>query len=334
MKNLSTGSPVASSSSLRNLCPILDSQGIMRINSRMNRDMRDEQVILDRHHKFTVLLVTHFHEVHMHVGQDTCINEIRQVYWIIGLRQLIRKIRFSCPRCKKLTAKAGNPKMGLLPVEKLTPYVKPFHTTGMDYFGPLSVRVGKKYEKRYGVIFSCLATRAIHLEIAEKLNSDSAIMAILRLMALRGQIHTIWSDNGKNLVGADREIKSALENVNGDEIQRKLSIKGINWKFIPPAAPHWGGSWERLIQSVKRALRAVLSKQVLGSEALETLFAEVSHSVNTRPLTHVSVDPNDPESITPNHLLCGMKTTVTPGDYSKLNLRKQWVISQKFADNF
>ncbi|CAG7720900.1 unnamed protein product [Allacma fusca] len=162
-----------------------------------------------------------------------------------------------------MNAKPTQQIMGILPEERLTPYVKPFYFTGMDYFGPLSVRVGRRYEKRYGVIFSCLATRAVHLELAEKLNTDSAIMAIRRLIGLRGEINTILSDNGKNLVGASNELKMLVQQLDNSDLNNKLVTRGIKWKFIPPASPNMGGSWERMIHSVKRARRAVLSNQVL-----------------------------------------------------------------------
>jgi hypothetical protein len=113
------------------------------------------------------------------------------------------------------------------------------------------------------------------------------------------------TDNGTNFVGAYRELKSCIEDWNQSRVANEPSQKGTEWVFNPPASPHMGGAWERLVRSCKRNFKAVLQKQVLTDEVLATAMAEVESLVNSRPLTEVSSDVDATEAITPNHFLLG-----------------------------
>ena len=90
--------------------------------------------------------------------------------------------------------------MADLPEDRVTPDDPPFTYVGMDYFGPFEIKRGRSLVKRYGVVFTCLSTRAIHLEKADSLDTDSCINAIRRFVARRGQVQEVRSDNGTNLV--------------------------------------------------------------------------------------------------------------------------------------
>src|SRR5207249_8671155 len=112
-------------------------------------------------------------------------------------------------------------------------------------------------------------------------------------------------------------------------------MRKIRWHFIPPSAPHMGGSWERLVRSVKTALKWTLKEQFPREETLQTLFAEAESIVNSRPLTCVSIEDDTDESLTPNHFLIGQSSaSISPGKFDKQDfcLRKQWRISQALAD--
>jgi len=190
--------------------------------------------------------------------------------------------------------------MGELPLERLTPNIRPFTYVGMDYFGPMHIKTGKKKEKRYGVLFTCLSTRAIHLELASPLSTDSCIMAIRRMMSRRGHPHEILSDNATNFRGAAQELKQSLTELDENKVKNVLSNEKINWRFNPPGCPHMGGAWERLIRSVKSTLKAILRDQAPTEEMLRTVLVEAEAIVNSRPLTHVSLDHEDDEGLTPN----------------------------------
>ncbi|GBP48742.1 hypothetical protein EVAR_88203_1 [Eumeta japonica] len=118
-----------------------------------------------------------------------------------------------------------------------------------------------------------------------------------KMIARRGCPTEIWSDNGTNLRGAARE----LHNIFNENMKTEANLKTIRWRFIPPGAPFMGGAWERLIRSVKNSLNTVLLTKNPTEEVLNTLLAEVEYTVNNRPLTYVTTDPEAPESLTPNH---------------------------------
>ncbi|GBP27999.1 hypothetical protein EVAR_83630_1 [Eumeta japonica] len=147
-----------------------------------------------------------------------------------------------------------------------------------------------------------------------------------RMIARRGCPTEIWSDNGTNLRGAARE----LHNIFNENMKTEANLKTIRWRFIPPGAPFMGGAWERLIRSVKNSLNTVLLTKNPTEEVLNTLLAEVEYTVNNRPLTYVTTDPEAPESLTPNHfLLGGSAAAPAPGTFneSDLNSRAQWRVS-------
>ena len=108
--------------------------------------------------------------------------------------------------------------------------------------------------KRYGVLFTCLASRAVHLEMAASLDTDAFINALRRFVARRGQVRVMRSDNGTNLVGGERELREAMQDWNTYRIETFLQQKNITWLFNAPGASHHGGSWERLIRSSRRIM--------------------------------------------------------------------------------
>ncbi|XP_073956571.1 uncharacterized protein [Choristoneura fumiferana] len=164
------------------------------------------------------------------------------------------------------------------------------------------------------------------------LSGDSAVMALRRMIARRGCPTELWSDNGTNFRAADKELRNELNEATREE----AAARGIRWRFIPPGSPFMGGAWERLVSSVKKSLQAVLHERHPSKETLATLLAEAEYTVNSRPLTHVAVEPDEPEAITPNHLLLGGSARVpTPGtfDDSVLVGRATWRTSQRLADH-
>ena len=227
--------------------------------------------------------------------------------------------------------------MAPLPSTRVTPDDPPFAITGVDYFGPFEVVIFRRKVKRYGVIFTCLNTRAVHLEVAASLTADSFIMAFRRFTAVRGQVSICYSDNGTNLVAGEKELRTCLQQWNQQHLTDSLAQKGVKWVFNPPAAPHFGGAWERLIRSAKSALKIVLHLRSLTDETLATAMAEVANLLNGRPLTHIPVNAEDPEPLTPNHFLllrpqpALAPTVASPSD---LDCRKRWRNVQAVADHF
>ena len=200
----------------------------------------------------------------------------------LTLRSLNASNAESCiERCNSKT-------MANLPDERLQPAL-PFTHCGVDYFGPWLIKEGRNEVKRYGVLFTCLASQAIHLEVANSLTTYSFINALRRFTAIRGPIRVLRSDQGTNLVGAMSELKQALNEMDHDKLRRFLLETGCDYpefKMNAPAASHAGGVWERVIQSVRRVLQALMEQSgtQLDDESLRTFMFEAAAIVNSRPL--------------------------------------------------
>ena len=195
--------------------------------------------------------------------------------------------------------------MSELPVVRIEDNVTPFTNNGVDYFGPFSIKLFRRTVKRWICLFTCLSVRAVHMEIVQSLDTQSCLDAVHRFIARRGKPKTVISDNGTNFVGAANELKAAFKELNHSEMQRNLAQNGIQWTFNPPAAPHFGGAWDYLVKSSKRAIFSILGKESLKEENLSTVIWIAEQLLNNRPLTAVSSDVEDLYTITPNHFLVG-----------------------------
>ncbi|XP_072937318.1 uncharacterized protein [Epargyreus clarus] len=327
---------ITKTSRLFRLDPILE-DGILKIRGRIGAatapTAMKRPVILDGRHHITRLLVQREHCAAGHANRERVTNDLRQRYWIVHLRPTVRAIERDCALCKRRKARPQVPATGDLPRERLEPFKRPFSYCGIDYFGPMVVKVGRRREKRWGALFTCLTTRAVHLEIVPSLSTNSAIMAMRRMAARRGWPRTMYSDNATNFRGADKELRAAYE-----EWAPALRDEGLShrmeWRYIPPGAPNQGGAWERMVRSVKSALTATLNEKVPAEEVLHTLLTEAEYSINARPLTYVSVDPNDPEALTPNHFLLGSSAGLPYTGPCNEADRRTWRTSMALADQF
>lgn len=334
------GNTVYKTSTIYNFSPFLDNEGLLRVKGRIEllADVQIDQkwpIILPRTHKITLLLVDSYHKQFNHINHETVVNEIRQRFAIPKIRVVLKSVRKHCQVCKNLSAAPRIPEMSCLPQARLSPFMRPFTFVGLDFFGPIEVAVGRRSEKRWGALFTCMSVRAVHIEVAHSLSLDSCIMVVRNFMARRGQPHEILCDRGTNFVGASNELKRELENLPKDAIIEAFSK--VKWSFNPPASPHMGGAWERLVRSVKNNLMFVMPKRKPTDELLRASLIEIEHTINSRPLTNVPVDPHEPEAITPNHIILGSSSGVKPsGVFSDdvLILRKNWKISQQVAQHF
>ena len=169
------------------------------------------------------------------------------------------------------------------------------------------------------------------------MDAFSFISALRRFIFRRGTPSLIYSDNGNNFTAGEKERREAVGRWNIELIGRAAEQKGIEWHFSPPSAPHFGGSWERMVQSTKRALYAILGDQVTSDEILSTVMAEVEFILNSRPLTHVSVDPEDPEPLTPFHFLLGRPSpALQPDIFCEKDVvsKKKWRRAQLIVEHF
>lgn len=331
---------VPKESSLYKLDPVMDDE-ILRVGGRLSKSALPVEskhpAILSKNMHVSTLILRHIHHQLGHAGRNHMLSKLRQKHWIINANSAARKIISDCVVCRRNRGKLGEQKMADLPEERVLHEKAPFTNVGVDYFGPIDIKRGRSLIKRYGVLFTCLTSRAVHLEVAYTLDTDSCINAVRRFICRRGPVSVIRSDNGTNFVGANRELKESLTALNHGKIQKALVQDGIKWDFNTPAASHQGGIWERLIRSVKSVLTSVLKQQTPDDEGLQTIFSEVEAILNDRPITKVSDDPNDLEALTPNHiLLLKGKPIMPPGLFDKqdLYIRKRWKQIQYMAELF
>ena len=193
--------------------------------------------------------------------------------------------------------------MADLPLQRITPGQPPFTFIGVDLFGPFLVKKGRSVTKWYGVLFTCLVSRAIHIEVAHSLDTDSFINSLRRLISRRGTPEEIRSDNGTNFKSGNREISDAIRQWNLNQLHGFFLQHEIRWHFNPLRASHMGGVWERQIRSIRKVLTAVIKEQMQTDEELHTLLCEVKAIINGRPLTKLSEDHRDLSVLTQNHLL-------------------------------
>lgn len=145
--------------------------------------------ILAKDQHISTLLLHHVHEQLGHGGKNHVLSTLRQRYWITNADSGARKVIGTCYTCRLLRGRMGEQKMADLPSERIIPHLLPH--VGVDYFGPIDVKRGHTSLKRYGVIFTCMASRAVHLEVAYSLGTDSCINALRRVICRRGQILTM-----------------------------------------------------------------------------------------------------------------------------------------------
>ncbi|XP_072936553.1 uncharacterized protein [Epargyreus clarus] len=330
--------PFEKNSRLKKLDVVME-DGLLRLRGRIDaaRHTRQDKkpVVLDSKHHITRLLIAYYHEVFNHGNHATVINELRQRYWILGLRSAVRATVHRCQWCKVYRGTPRLQPMGNLPLERLRHGEPPFTCTAVDYFGPMSITVGRRHEKRWGALFTCLTTRAVHVELAASLSTDSMILALRRMAARRGMPKTIFSDNGTNFVGANKELQEALASLNKEDLITTAERMSIRWKFIPPGAPNMGGAWERLVRSIKTALAVTLKERHPKEEVLHTLLLEAEHLVNSRPLIEADED-NEEGALTPNHFLIGRSCGTRMGTFTDEDLtgRRTWRTAQRLADHF
>ncbi|XP_062538896.1 uncharacterized protein LOC134207186 [Armigeres subalbatus] len=333
---------IPSTSSLYQLAPWMDNHGVMRMKTRIGAcqhatDNAKNPIILPRYHYTTTLIIKYYHEKYHHLNQETVVNEIRQKYRIPRLRVCLAQVRKSCQRCKNDRAIPQPPIMADLPPARLAAFTRPFTYVGVDYFGPIETVVGRRVEKRWGMLVTCLTIRAVHIEVVNSLTTSSCIMALRNFIARRGTPRKIYSDRGTNFIGTNRELKTVEKTLGHEELMKEFVSAELEWIFNPPMSPHMGGSWERLIRTVKTNLLAVCSMKKLSDEVLRNLVTEIENTVNSCPLTHVPIDHYSAPALTPNHFLLGSSDGCKPlsvCDDTGNALAQNWSTSQILANRY
>ncbi|XP_053968725.1 uncharacterized protein LOC128870147 [Anastrepha ludens] len=337
---LRNGEEINRKSFLFKFSPYLDQIGLLRVKGRIDAAEGvainvKRPIILPRKHDVTRLLVDFYHRKFHHHHNEIVVNEMRQRFCISVLRRLVKECAAKCQTCRNRRASPQPPQMGDLPMERVSPFTRPFTFTGVDYFGQMDVVIGRRREKRWGALFTCLTTRAVHIEISPTLSTESFLLIFKQFVSRRGVPKRIISDNGTNFRGASVLLVKEIERISSDDIERKYPE--IEWIFIPPASPHMGGSWERMIRSTKSILMDILPDSGMREKVLRAVLADIENILNSRPLTYVPLDSAEDEALTPNHFLTGHSSGIrelTDNTNSGSALWQNFKISSQLADQF
>lgn len=299
------------SRAIQRLVPFVDADGLIRVGGRLrNADLSYDQqhpILLPRKDRIVELIITHYHRRHCHAGPLTLMSILRQKYWILSCRNIVRSVIHKCNYCFKSKPKPTFPLMGDLPACRVNE-AKPFIHTAVDYAGPISIipyrKRGVRSIKAYLCIFVCMVVRAVHVELTTDLSTNSFLSAFKRFLARRGTVLFMYSDNGRNFVGAKNALTDLL---NSDEynksISDELSANRIHWKFNPPRSPHFGGNYEIYVKAFKSHLHKTIGSQLLTYEEMLTVLTQIECVINSRPITLLSEDPSEPTALSASHFL-------------------------------
>ena len=310
VKCLQNNLHVRKKSESHSLSPFIGKHGLLRVRGRCERqevpyDQRHPLILPQKSH-ITGIISLYHHEETRHQGRKVTEGAIRSAgFWIPGSKRRVSTLIKKCTTCRKLRGTTTTQLMSDLPADCVTP-CPPFTSIGLDVFGPWEISIrktrgGSVNSKRWAVMFTCLYTRAVHIDILKSMSTSSMINAFCRFFAFRGPAKIIRSDQGTNCVGAAAELKLVSEK---ESVKQMLQKRSCTWIFNPPKAPHMGGIWERMIGVTKKILNSILQSQKnLTHEILSTVLCKAMEIINSRPLVEVATDADSPAVLTPAVLL-------------------------------
>lgn len=331
---------------LSKLSPFLDNRKLMCVGGRLwNANLPQEQrhPILIPPGRFATMIIDYTHKYNLHAGNSLTIQKLITEYYIKGIKQNVYHVLNKCTKCLRWKSRVIQPKMSHLPPERVE-IGGVFEKVGVDLAGPMQIKAStlrtNKVVKIWIAVFVCLVTKAVHLEIVSSLTAEEFLAALTRLTSRRGQVKEIWSDNGTNFQGANRQIKQAWKSI-VDKCIDITSIQEIKWKFIPVSSPTFGGLWEACVKSIKYFLKRMGSTTNFTYDQLYTLLCRIEALLNSRPLYPNPVEPSESLSLTPFHFITMKGFKLSPIDAlndNKLPLTKKWLtiiqIQREFWEKF
>lgn len=342
---LKKGKILRKESKIISLNPFIDDKGILRVGGRLQEAEsgynKKHPIILTKNQNFTILVVRDIHYRYFHANQQLMMNILKTKYWIIGCKNVVKKCIRDCVICTRYRMEGYNQQMGNLPSYRIQPS-RPFSNTGTDFAGPFQIKTwqgrGAKQLKCYIAIFICMATKAIHIELVSDLTTDKFLASLHRFVSRRGACNNLYSDNGKNFVGAARKLSEFQNFLRENEkiIEKELAKNEICWHFIPAYSPNFGGIWESAVKSMKYHMKRSIGQTVLTFEEMTTLLCQIEACLNSRPLTVITMDVDDPEPLTPGHFLTQGPILLPPQEIidEKMSLSNRWRLVQHIQHSF
>ena len=300
-KLLESGKPVVSGV-CRKWNIFLDKSCIIRCKGRLQNllepRIKNDPILVNANHPFVESFIRYLH-IHSNCSsRQSTLHKVRKIMHGIGLTVVIKKVVRSCNCCRILRAQPYSyPELPPLPKERLASE-KPFAVSGVDYSGPHHVKEGRSRKKVWIALFTCMVTRAVHLEAVPDLTSETFLQALQSLAWKKGTPKVLMSDNATTYIRANKILKDIAST---KQVKTNLAMKGISWKFTPARAPWFGAVYERLIGVLKKELVKLIGHSLITYYELTVTLAEVEFIINNRPLIKVGEE----EVITPNNILSG-----------------------------
>ncbi|GFV39406.1 pro-Pol polyprotein [Trichonephila clavipes] len=314
MRKLLAGEPIPMKSKLTPLNVFLDESNIIRVGGRLSNSNLNEKakfpIILPSRNVLTDIILSHYHKKYLHAGPHSLLYLVRQKFWPLNGRNNCRRIIHECVNCFKNKPITMNQIMANLPRDRVTPNY-PFNVMGVDFAGPFFIKFKNQRKgalnKIYVVVYVCLCTKAIHLDFVTDLTSQAFIASLKRFFGRRRKCAKITTDNAKTFVVANAETKKLFKMIKLPDhtLAEFLTNESIEWNFIPPRSPNHGGLWEAGVKAFKFHLKRVVGNAHLTLEEFITILCEIEAVLNSRPLTPLTSNFDDFETLTPGHFLVG-----------------------------
>lgn len=298
------GSHLPKNSLLNPLNPIIDNDGIIRMNGRVQN--KEAAIILPGKHLFTELLIKYVHSMNVHCNVQTTLQFLRNEFWIVHARVIVKKIVQKCVICFRYNKCLLKQQMSKLPTFR-TEQARPFAFVGCDYAGYFEIKMSERKNatntKGYIALFICLTTKALHLEVVCDLSTKEFLIAFENFISRRGVPNTFYSDNGTNFIGGEKEIQQLHEQWfnQTNELTKLFASKQIKFRHTPAKASHMAGIWERAVGSVKYHLKRVLGDTKLTFRYFDHVLKQIEACLNSRPLWALTSESDDVEVLTPSH---------------------------------
>ena len=333
--------PVTIKNQFRSLQPI-HLAGLWVVGTRISHQSpltpeNKPQILLPYSHPYTKLVMVDAHCKGGHRGRDATVARFRTRFWTSHATKLSKSVCDNCQLCRLRNAKQLSQIMGQMPSSRLMPS-PPFTSVMLDLFGPYHVRgeVQKRITcKAWGVIFTDLCSRGVHIEVVFGYDTKSFLLALSRFAAIRGWPSVIYSDPGSQLVGASNDLVSIWKSIDQDVLKQVGVDHGLVWKFGPTDSPWYQGAVEALVKSAKRAINLSVKGHRLSVSEIMTVFTQVADLLNERPLGVMPGEDSDISILTPNSLLLGRSCSVNPGGYdANPSLKSRLTLVQSLVDQF